>query len=576
MSSYLSVVKLYSKNFFRNPSSSKRKYSQSIIVAIAMFPLVVLVCVMLAIISPSARNQGILAELITCVMAASQVMCLFFAIQGILSKLYFAEDNAFLSSLPISPVKVYFAKLSVIYLSELSVSCYVLLPSLYTIGIAANVGAAYGSICYYFLVPLLVLLSPIFALSVASILSLPLMWITKFFKRRAVMGTIVSLLLFGLLFTAYYLLIPNLGNVGENAEISNKAAQIIKSVGTLMYPIKTCVLTALGIDAGMNFGISAAIIVGLVAIIVLLTKLFYSKAVSAQLESKSNAISKKAGMKSKNMILSMAVRDFKSLSRYPGLALSSFLNIIVAPIMICVMFYTMEDNIASLIPATNGMPVNAELVNVGMMLLYSLMLNAGLNITASQSFSRDGMQYAIVKHLPISARQVLISKLLLANAVSFVGILVLFVISLAVLKLSWYSALLFVVIMAIISVGINAFGVYTDLKKPNLDWKDTSEFKSNNMYVMLSMLICVVIGIVMVVLACTFAATDPILTRTGSETLFWGIAIILSAGITMGLGFILLRKGEALYEKLGEAQPAVPRVSKSSLGRRNNKGGFLN
>ncbi len=572
MSKYRLLFGVLAKDFYKGTSSGKKKTAGIIVTGLSTLPLLIVICFMLYTLTKSAVGRGIFPQEVTLVVAATQVITFFFAIHGILSTLYFSEDSRFLASLPVSPTTIFFAKISLVYLNELIISTYVLLPSLLTVALTAKSAGYIVFPAFYLLIPIIILLTPVLPLAIASVVSMPLMYLSRFFKRRSVVGTVVILILFGALFALYFLVIPEMMDTNNVVNLSDGAVSAIVKISNIAYPDKVVIYTALGINAWVNFGISVGIYSGMIAFIVLVSKLFYQKAVAAQAETSKSAFTRRSEQKRQSHLIALLERDFKSLVRYPGLALSSFMNVILSPIMLIVTYaFTDDDTYTLLLSAEDSDTIILPMVITGVAFLYSILLNTGINSTASLAFSRDGKAYYEMKHLPIKPSEIIAEKVIFSNIVSAVGIVVLTIIVGAMMRVGAVNTLLFGVIMLIMSSGINALSIYIDMLKPNLDWKDTSELQRGNMLILLPYLVCMVIAVVVVVVSCVFSATAPLFGVVGSYALFWCITAGTAITVAVIFNLLLFKRGNKLYEKMGENKIYSKRKNESNA----LKSGFL-
>lgn len=572
MSKYRLLFGLLAKDFYKGTSSGKKKFVGIIVTGLSTLPLLIVICVMLYTLTKSAVGRGIFPQEVTLVVGSAQVITFFFAIHGILSTLYLSEDSQFLASLPVSPTTIFFAKISLVYLNELIISAYVLLPSLLTVALTASSAGYIVFPAFYALIPIIILLTPMLPLAIASVVSMPLMYLSRFFKRRSVVGTVVILILFGALFALYFLIVPEILDTSSVVNLSDGAVSAIVKISNVAYPDKVVIYTALGINPWVNLGISVGIYTGMISFIILISKLFYQKAVSAQAETTKSTITRHREQKRQSHVLALLERDFKSLVRYPGLALSSFMNVILSPIMLIVTYaFTDADTFTVLLSAEDSDTIIVQMVITGVAFLYSILLNTGINSTASLAFSRDGKAYYEMKHLPIKPSEIIAEKVIFANIVSAVGIVVLTVIVGAMMRVGVVNTLLFGVIMLIISSGINALSIYIDMLKPNLDWKDTSELQRGNMLILLPYLVCMAIAVVVIVISCIFSATAPIFGEIGSYALFWCITAGVAIAVAVIFNLLLFKRGYRLYEKMGENKVSPKRKNESYA----LKSGFL-
>ena len=76
------------------------------------------------------------------------------------------------------------------------------------------------SAAFFALVPFIAAVAPILPLAIATLLSLPAMWVASFLKKKALFSTVALIILYMALFAAYFLLIPNLSSVGDIETLS--------------------------------------------------------------------------------------------------------------------------------------------------------------------------------------------------------------------------------------------------------------------------------------------------------------------------------------------------------------------
>lgn len=556
MSKYLLVFKLLLKNQYSVRREGKKIISP-IVGTLSTLPLMAVICVMLYTITQTAVQKGIFPHEVTLIIASAQVITFFFAVHGVLSTLYLSDDAGFLSSLPVSPTVVYFAKISVVYVNELIISTYVLLPSLLTVALTASAHGYYVFPAFYPLILPIILLTPLLPLAVASIVSMPLMYLSKFFKKRSVVGTVVLLILFCALFAIYFVTFPEIANTENLTNLSSGTISAIVRIANIAYPDKVVVYFSLGINPWANLGIAIGIYGGLILLITLISKAFYARAVSAQIETSKKNSAKSKKLTRQSHISALLERDFKSLVRYPGLALSSFMNVILSPIMLVVTYLaTDSDSYTILLSAEESGNILVPLVQTGVAFLYSILLNSGINASATLAFSRDGKTYYLMKHLPVKPNEIIFEKVLFANIVSAVGVVLLTIIAGTVMKVGAVNALLFGLVMLIISTGTNAFSIYIDMRKPNLDWKDTSELQRGNMLILVPYLVCTALAIFIIVIASVFSAMEPIFGEIGTYALFWGLTAVIALIISVAFNLLLFKKGESLYEKMDDNKTA--------------------
>ena len=123
-----------------------------------------------------------------------------------------------------------------------------------------------------------------------------------------------------------------------------------------------------------------------------------------------------------------------------------------------------------------------------------IVLTSSINVIASSSFSREGANLWIAKLIPYGLKQQAFVKILFAVIVSFVGI----IINCLIFKLYFYYNFrqIFVIVLAgtLFTILWNMIGVFIDMKHPKLEWTNEVEAIKQNINVILSIVVCIIIS----------------------------------------------------------------------------------
>lgn len=553
----------------------KRQFPQGLIVALSFLPIMVMVCVLLARLAPLAASHEVTAEFAVVLIAAAQSMVLFFALGTIAGTLYVTQDAEFVSALPLRPSAVFFARLTKLYLGEVTVSLYLLLPLLYTFGGAVDAAGYPVSPAFYVLVPLIACLAPVLPLAIAVILSLPVVWLASFFKRRAAVGTVALAVVYFGIFAAYFMTIPNLGGAYDIDSLSAELVMTLRSAANILYPDKVLALTALGIDAGKNFGISVGIWGGMIVLVFLLASLFYRRAVRTNSESGAGKGTVPAGIfKARGQISALISADAKSIMRYPSLALPSLTSAMFTPLLTAFFFLTETAG------STAGEGASHDFLVMGVIVMVGVAMNGGSNYLALIPFTREGGQHALIRSLPVSGKKAVLAKFIMATAINVVSVLVTLAVVLGFGKLHYANALMCMLIILALSAGLNSMSIRQDMKHPNFDWKDISDVQRQNSRMIIPMFaglaIAAAVVFVPMVLSTSFASS---LGTAGMYALYWGLVVTLTAGVTAGFTRALFARSEELYEGMrersGEGVPSPGPMRSKGLFGGGKKGGML-
>ena len=564
------------KTLYRNataPSQAekgKKRISRSVGAILSISPLVIMIAVLMAFLASSLKSIADLSALLTSVLFATQMMVLFLSMASMFSTLYDAKDTPFLQSLPIKPTGVFFAKFALVYVNALKLSVVAFLPVAYAVTITFNVAnhtMFYGA---YPLILLVALVAPVLPLFVAVLFSMPIAYIGSYFKGKPTLKSVLTIIFYVILMGAYMVVVyfmntKGFGQEGE-VEISQGALSSLYGVARAIYPDKVLVDFCYGINVGKNFGISAACVVGMIAVMILLAMAFYKRINVKKTETAVQSSSSKTTLKQENIVISLVKRDFKSIIRNSTLAMTSLANSLIAPIVIVVMYFITG------FKEGNGEAMSSlmsEMMGIGYIVMYSMIFLAGANLVASLAYTREGKSFFATKSLPIKPIDSIKSKVLLATIVPAVIMIPIMLISLLLFKIDIVSTLLIGVDTMLMVVGINCLNVLFDMKKGNQHWEDVSELRNasrGNYYQIISAFMAIIPAVALFLLGLMLSIYAPQLGDVIVKVIFWAVATVISVVVlTIGL-CIIKSKGIEYYALIGLNKPE--KRAKSNFNRR--------
>lgn len=563
------------KTLFRNSNSrtedaeGKKKIPSGLKVLLSFLPLVALICIMVAFLAVNLKSVGEFSLLVVAIVAATQLLVMFLSMFSIVTTLYGAKDTPFLNTLPLRPTSVFFAKFAMTYVNALELSTAVILPTSLTSAIAFNVASKSMFYGFYPLLLLILLVAPILPLFIVSVLSMPLVWLGSYFKGKPTLKSVLVILFYVVLMCGYMVLVfyMNTRGFGQEGgvEMSQGTFASLSVLANVFYPDKVLVNYCLGIQAGKNFGISAAITVGMIAVMLLLSALFYKRINSKATENSQSIESKTATLKQSNVVVSIMKRDFTSIMRNSALAMTSFANLLMAPIFIVVMYFI--TNFKS--GADEGMtPFMSEMMGIGFVVMYSMIFLAGANMIATMAYTREGKSFFASKTLPINPKDSIKAKLLLSVIVPSVLLVPIMLIALLLYKIDIVSTLLVGIDTLMMITGICSMSILFDMKKGNQHWEQVAEIKnsSQNTYQLISAFASIVPAIIVFVLGIVLASCEDVLGVVIAKVIFWAVATAFSV-VVLIVGLCLLKAyGLKWYEFIGENKPKK-KDARNELGR---------
>lgn len=487
-------------------------------------------------------------KLLSTIISGVQIMVMLFGVTGVLSNTYFSKDNEFLSSLPVRPQTVFSVKLTVIYLNELAICTVFMLPAIiaYAAG-CVNAGATFP-MYFYFMIPVVLITTPIIPLAIVSVLSFPLIRIVAYFKNKSVTTLIMNILLFVAFFAVYVLLADKIGRFvdGSVTALPPAMATMINGFDKAVFFNRYFALALTGTGFFVNALIFISTVAGAVGVTVMLSALLYKKSMNAG-EEETRKTSKSSAEIAKpvpGLKKALFVREAKCLFRNQSFAFNSIMGSIITPVIVIVM-----NVINTGVPALSG-GVSSNFVNAGMTLFYCLMLLCGTNYTAALAFSREGGAFYVLRYLPVKLKDVLKAKTALANAVSFTGIVLMTITGLAVSRGDVVNVLPTAAVLVIYAYAFNVLCIYRDLKKPNISWTSPYEVIKRNIYPLVPMFYAMGLGMVYMFAAQIIVKYEAALNFGAAIAGFWtGVAAI---GVVLAAVFkiVLNKKAEELFERI--------------------------
>ncbi len=551
-------------------ANGKRKISQKVMIIIVLIPFLLILCGAVGYMSYAALDSvASLSAIITAVVGIAQIVSLIFGFYGVINTLYSGSDRALLNSLPLRPASVFMAKFALSYLNLLGTCALLILPLGLTSSIAYAASGREMFYAFFALIFVVTLLAPILPLAVITLFSLPINYIGSFLKGRTVLKSVLSILVYVVIFAAYFAAIVLLNRPGGTSDDPAAVAGLVSSLssfGAAFYPSQVMVQCALGINGWVNFGISAGITVGLILVTVLLAALFYGRISKRNLEAGDDKTRHAVSYKQSGIISALMKRDMLGIMRNPQLAMTNLATLILSPVITCIFYFA---TVQSIVKATEGGFGGI----MGMTFVYmitSIYLGAA-NMLASLAFSRDGKAFYLNKALPIDSKRLVASKLLLPLFASLAANVVNTIIVLTLYKAHVANALAYLICSQMYIVGGIGVNIYLDARYGNVNWTNRQELKQVTgglnrtvASVILTMVpfLGSIAGIVLGVLGMSLH-----LSLTVAYVIFWAACAVPSAAV-MGVG---------LYLALGRAASYLDDFGERTFVQRRklNSGGFM-
>lgn len=480
MKSYLTVMRMLVKNMFKkNPGEKKGlKIFTGIVLGILYISILFGMISTIIAVAPTVGDYGLQSDVLTFIFAMAIMIILVFGITQILTGLYFSKDTEFFLSLPVSTGTVYFAKMTVIYLGMMAVEAAIMIPCLIAMGITLKM-----SVLFYIVGLVAALFLPALPLMLASIIAMPLMFLVSSFKNKGAMTSIVTLILFALVFGAYYFVMFRVSGNVSNPDGAIDFSQIILSLkeslskmSDILLPLsaiaRLATLTPVyGLSVGMSALVNAGIFVGFTAVLAAIafgvssTVYKHGATKIAEGTNKRDAGKKRDYKSSGGAIKALVAKEWRQTLRTPAFALNCLLFLVIVPIIIAVLNMT-----SGQMSGETALDSQFSYMSVFMI----MMMGVGMNYGACTCFTREGETFAFSKSLPVDFYDLVKAKQILYILLGYICIAVSSVIMLIFSRDFW----LFVISVGLFvpyNIAYVNFAVWYDLSCPRLKWTNPKE-----------------------------------------------------------------------------------------------------
>ncbi len=521
MNNLILLVKSMFLNSFRG-EAKKRKGQVSnfvgILISNGIFAL--LFTVMAVTMGPIFYAQGLAAEFLTIIFLASQIIILIFGTVVLVNIMFFSKDAEFLLYLPIKPAAIFTAKLIYVYLTELLLSAFTV----------AVTGTAFGIVCgfsfaYYPLLLIALFIVPMVPLIIMALLSVPIMYVISFFKSRQVLSTLMLAAVFGTLMYFYMNFVGGIGNYVEG-DITLPVTQIKQALGYMLPNISLARIVTLSSANYLTDILTVlAFTAGLFTIAALISTVTFRRGMASQLEETRSAAKGEIKFEQNSVLKSLILKDFKEIIRSPGLAFYCLFQVFMAPVFIS--FY-----------GTMGARMGEEMpiaISSGMGYFITVLMVIGINYTAMSSISREGANFNMLKTQPVPYSTQIRAKLMLANMVTTLGIIISFLAFVFLMRADIIQSILFSGFGIIMGSAFNSLLIYMDAKSPKLDWESIAAALKNSKAAFVSMGLSMAVGIPLFAGTIIIASFVPQNLQLPLYAAFW--ALFYAAAIIMHIAF---------------------------------------
>ncbi len=460
---------------------------------------------------------------------------IFILVEGIYksqSILFETKDNDLLFSLPISKSKIVFVRIFKLLIFQYLYSLLFVLP-----GIIIYAHLENPNINFYIISFIMTILIPIIPTIISSFFGLLIKKISTKFKTKKLAQTILTLIFF----LIFFYLSLNMNNLIEN--MIKNATTINNILSRIYYPV------GLYINLILKFNfieLLKLIIINLIPLLIFIyiTSKYYFKIITKSKETITKPNNTKIKIKRNQKLKSLIIKELK---KYFSSNVYMF-NTLIGLILIIIITIGMCINLEGLIKVITdneeiGMSIQDIKILLPKIFLAVIVFTSCLTSITSSSISIEGRTINISKSLPITTKEIFLSKILFSNILVVSIITLCDIIFIIAFKIKLYDILTILLASITLPTLIAIIGLLINLKYPKMDATSDVEVIKQSASSMISVFLGLIISIILI--------TIPIILKNKLD-LNITILIELTALIliTITLWIILQTYGTKKYKEI--------------------------
>lgn len=426
------------------------------------------------------------------------VIGLVFGFFYVLSSFYFSNDLPTLIPLPLRSGEILITKLAVILTGQYVLNAMVLLPMFIRYGLLAQGGLPYilTAVVVFFVLPVI----PLLIASCLAVVLMRLVNLSRFKDRLTLIGGILILVL---VLGSTYWLQENVGTDDPNVlmeRLLSQADSLVYIMGRV-FPPSAWSAQALAYSEQSTGWLNLFYLVlagsaGLGVLYVLGEKIFLQGVLAGLEGSRGRGRRKqtRVGEEAKSAFFTLVQMERRLFIRDPNFALNGLVGYVLLPVMILIPLFgaNLEGNPFESLDLGELHPL---LLMGGISLFFMLMI--AMSMIPSTTFSREGRYLWIIRSLPLSIEQIILSRVVAAQLVNTIGCL-LGLLPMAYL-FAWgiWEVVFGTFFGVLLSSALAYLLVLFDLSRPMLDWVNPVKAVKSNLNAILGLLAAVVVGLLL-------------------------------------------------------------------------------
>ncbi len=533
-------------------AKAKKKPSVGIIILVAFLMLYLVGAMLMMMIGLSVSTCQHLVEngygwfYFAMPFGICLLISVFFGIFSSQSQIFNAKDNELLLSMPIPPRDILISRLFMMMAPDYFIEMLVVavFGVVYTMFYGATL---VGTL----ILCLLVIVMPLLAVAIYSLLGWIISLITSRIKRKQLVSSVISVAFLILYFTAYSSFMETMTDIEEGSAVGSIIdvfAPFADKLAAYVPPLKWIGLSVAEHSAVYTLLTLAITLIPFAIVIWVLSRSFIG-IVTSKRGGKKATYNAEGSVKTASVGKALYLRELKRTLNCSIYLINAGLGVIMV-IIIAVMLASQADmhGLRSIIETE--MPALSGIVPLLAALLICL-ISTTVTFTSS-SVSLEGRYLWIVKTLPIDTEKLLMSKVLMQLTFSVPSSLIASGIMCIVVRPSWVEIVPYFLLPIVFNVLAAIFGLIMNLRFPKFDWINEAQPVKQGLAAFLGMFVPMVVTIIVGVgVTAASAALAFVLGYSWILTLGMVALILIFAILTLIFYNVLKKWGVRRFERLG-------------------------
>ena len=380
------------------------------------------------------------------------------------------KDDQLLLSLPIKKRTILFVRIFKFYIFELLFNSMFLLPTMIAyIRWGQNISWTYFLTCF-----IMLLILPIIPIVLSSIIGVFTSSLSSRFKYKNAMQIIISMVVLILVFYLSF----NMNEIFNY--LINHATDMNDLITKIYYPAGIFAKLVLEFNF---FDLILFIIINIIifTLAIFILSKFYFK-INSRLKSVVTSNNKSINIdslviKSNSPTKALVKKEINTFFKMPVFVINAGFSLVLFLIIAVIVSIKFDSFVPVLIDKETGLGLTEELIfeNLSIFILLLISFTSFMTSITNSVISLEGKNISILKSLPITAKTILISKvlsaLIITTPILILGNIILFV----RFKINIFESLLLLVLSILIPLVSHFIGLIINLKYPKFDWENSTE-----------------------------------------------------------------------------------------------------